>query len=83
MISRDDIVRALKMEIAAETGVSFDDIDDNASFGSLGLNSISSVFILDKLEKQLNVDMNPLFFWDYPTIRLLADYVSSLTQKDE
>ena len=83
MTSSDDIVRALKAEIAGETGVPIDDIDDSASFASLGLNSISSVFILDKLEKRLKVEMNPLFFWDYPTIKLLADHLFSLRQDHE
>ena len=71
----------LKGEISAETGILLEEIDESATFFDLGLNSISAVFVLDVLEKKLNVEMNPLFFWDYPTLELLADYLSTLPQK--
>ena len=77
-----EILNTLKREIAKETGLPVSDIDDNATFNSLGLDSISSVFILDKIEKQLKIEMNPLFFWDYPTVGLLAQHITSL-RKDE
>ena len=81
MKTRDEILKLLKQEIASETGIPLSDIEDSSSFFGLGLNSISAVFILDVLEKKLQVEMNPLFFWDYPTVELLADYLTSLTRK--
>lgn len=71
------IRKLLKEEIANETGLPIDDIADDASFFSLGLNSISAVYILDSLEKKLNIPMNPLYFWDYPTVQLLADFLAT------
>lgn len=82
MKNRNDILNTLKEEIAKETGLSVSTIDDEASFYSLGLDSISSVFVLDELEKKLDVEMNPMFFWDYPTVRLLADYITSLSNHE-
>ena len=82
MKNRSDILNTLKEEIAKETGLSVSTIDDEASFYSLGLDSISSVFVLDELEKKLDVEMNPMFFWDYPTVRLLADYITSLSNHE-
>ncbi|MGC1242048.1 MAG: acyl carrier protein [Chryseosolibacter sp.] len=76
-----DILQLLKTEIARETGVPVSEIADSATFFDLGLNSISAVFILDILEKKLNIEMNPLFFWDYPTVELLAGYITTLGQK--
>ena len=73
-------MNALKQEIAKETGEPVSAIADDATFHSLGLDSISSVFILDKLEKELSIEMNPMFFWDYPTVGLLADHITSLAQ---
>lgn len=78
MISRFEILNALKAEIARETGLAISGIDENASFYALGLDSISSVFILDELEKTLKIEMNPMFFWDYPTVNLLADHITTL-----
>lgn len=71
----------LKGEIASETGIPLSEIEDSATFFDLGLNSISAVYMLDVLEKKLSIDMNPLFFWDYPTVELLADYLTSLQQQ--
>ena len=82
MKDRHDILSTLKEEIAKETGLSVSTIDDDASFYSLGLDSISSVFVLDELEKKLNVEMNPMFFWDYPTVRLLAEHITSLSNHE-
>lgn len=75
-------MNALKEEIARETGLPVSQIEEDASFHSLGLDSISSVFILDVLEKKLEIEMNPMFFWDYPTVRLLAEHIISLRNHD-
>jgi len=68
----------LKDEISRETRIPVSEIEDDAGFHSLGLDSISAVYILDRLEKKLGVTMNPLFFWDYPTVTLLAGHLTSL-----
>ena len=81
MKTKEEILLLLKTEIASETGIDVAEISDNASFFELGLNSISAVFVLDVLEKKLQVEMNPLFFWDYPTVELLSGYISTLIKK--
>jgi len=81
MRTKAEILQLLKLEIASETGVPISEIGDSASFFELGLNSISAVFILDVLEKKLKVEMNPLFFWDYPTLELLAEYITMQLKK--
>lgn len=81
MKTAEEILQLLKKEIAAETGVPVNEIGDTSSFFDLGLNSISAVFILDVLEKKLQIEMNPLFFWDYPTLDVFAAYTSTLQKK--
>ena len=78
MKAKIEILNALKEEIARETGMAVSHVDDDASFHSLGLDSISAIVVLDELEKRLSIEMNPMLFWDYPTIRLLADHINSL-----
>jgi len=80
-MTKAEILQTLKKEIASETGLDVSDIADTATFFDLGLNSISAVFILDVLEKKLKVEMNPLFFWDYPTVGSFADYITTLLKK--
>jgi acyl carrier protein len=80
-MTQEQVTARIKAEISRETGLAISEIDDGATFYSLGLDSVSSVYILDKLEKQLNVEMNPLFFWDYPTVGLFAEYITTLPLK--
>lgn len=80
-MTKADVLQLLKAEIAAETGIPPSEIEDASSFADLGLNSISAVFILDVLEKKLGREMNPLFFWDYPTVELLAAHITTLPQR--
>ncbi len=78
MKTKSEVMSIIKEAIAQEQGLSPDEIDDGASFFSLGLDSIKAVFILDVLEKKLGIEMSPLFFWDHPTIALLAEHLTSL-----
>ena len=81
MMTKAQIIILLKQEISKENGLPLSEIEDSATFYSLGLDSINAVFVLDKLEKHLKVEMNPLFFWDYPTVELLAEHISSIQVK--
>lgn len=77
MMTKAHILQTLKQEISRETGLPTEEIADDASFFSLGLNSISAVYILDTLEKKLKIEMNPMFFWDYPTVALFAEHLAA------
>jgi len=82
MTIKPEILNTLKEEIAKEAGLPLSKIKDDATFHSLGLDSISSVVVLDELEKKLGVEMNPIVFWDYPTVSLLAEHISSMIRHD-
>lgn len=73
--SPDEIVIFIKKAIAEEARVPDTSIDADKSFHLLGLDSISSIYILEKVENSFNVTISPLYFWDYPTIRLLAGQI--------
>jgi acyl carrier protein len=81
-MTKQDLIQILKQEIAKETGIPLNEIEDGADFFSLGLDSISCVFVLDKLEKKLKVELNPIFFWDYPTIDSLSGHIASLAPNE-
>ena len=78
-MSPEEIIKLLKAEISSETGIALDEIDDDASFFSLGLDSVSCVFVLDRVEKKLKVELNPMFFWDYPTVATFGAFLSTMT----
>jgi acyl carrier protein len=77
-MTEKEISEILKSEIARETGLPLSDIKDDAEFFELGLDSISCIYVLDRFEKQIGVELNPLYFFDHPTIITLSRFVTTL-----
>jgi acyl carrier protein len=82
-MTREELIRLLKDEISHETKIPASEIKSEESFYSLGLDSISCVFVLDELSKKLNLDLNPILFWDFPTVDLLASHIISLLHHEQ
>jgi acyl carrier protein len=74
-MSRQELIDFIKKEIANETGAKPETIDENASFHTLGLDSLSAVLILHNIEKEFGVELNPIHFWDYPTPAAFTDFI--------
>lgn len=64
--------------VSRETSIATNDIKVDETFHELGLDSINAVFVMEKLEKEFDVSLSPLCFWDYPTIRLLSEYIEAI-----
>jgi len=64
--------------VSRETRIATSDIKVDETFHELGLDSINAVFVMEKLEKEFDVSLSPLCFWDYPTIRLLSEYIEQI-----
>lgn len=75
MKTREETIAAIKRMISEETGIAANEIQSSDTFFNLGLDSVSCVFIMDKLEKELHVELNALSFWDYPTVETYADFL--------
>jgi acyl carrier protein len=65
----------LKTAIAEETGISMNEIADTDTFFNLGLDSVSCILLMDKVENKLGIELNPIYFWDYPSIDTYADFL--------
>ncbi len=74
-ISKEEIVKLFVDSIAKEMKTDPEKIDIHAEFFTLGLDSISSIYILDQLEDHLKIDINPLDFWDYPSVEKFSTYL--------
>lgn len=77
-MKKEELSLLLKKEISAETGIALHEIDDSATFHDLGLDSVSCVFVLDKIEKKLKIELNPMYFWDFPTVGEFAEHIVTL-----
>lgn len=74
-MTRPELIALFKTVIADETGIAASEIADTDTFFNLGLDSVSCIFLMDKVEKKLKVELNPIYFWDYPSIDTFADFL--------
>jgi len=77
MKSTDELVTLMKKIIAEEAKIPEEEIQASHSFFELGLDSITSIFMMEKLEQELSVSLNPMYFWDYPTLESYAGYLAN------
>jgi acyl carrier protein len=68
----------LTERIAVLTGVPAADVDPEAPFASLRLDSVDAVELVVALEDLLGCEIESTIAWDYPTIRLLSAHVAAL-----
>ena len=71
----EDIQNIFTRMVADETGSNQSDLNLDDTFHSHGLDSVSGIFVMEKLEKEFNILLTPLDFWDYPTIRLFSEHI--------
>jgi acyl carrier protein len=74
--SLNQMVIWLTKVIAQEKQVAADQIDSEAPFVELGLDSMSAVALSGDLEMALSIELPPTLFWDYPNIVALAQFLS-------
>lgn len=60
-------VKALAL-VAAEAALDSADLQDSVSFGDLGVDSLMSLVIAEKLREELNVTVSGSLFLEYPTV---------------
>ncbi len=76
-----DIENFIKLLISKEINTSIEEIDSDEYFSSFGIDSMRAVALLDAMEKETGLDLNPLIFWDYPTIASLSKHINSCMNK--
>lgn len=74
-MKREELIEMIKKLIAEETGIPINDINDSDTFFNLGLDSVSCIFLMDKLEKKIQVELNPIHFWDYPSLDTYSEFL--------
>jgi acyl carrier protein len=51
-------------------------VDVNAKFARLGLDSAMTVYLLMELEEKLDLELSPETFYDHPTVDALSAYLA-------
>lgn len=78
LISRDEIVHIMQAIISEETKLAIEKINPELHLSSFGLDSINSIYVLDRLEDKFKIKLNPLLFYDHPTIASFAKHIDTL-----
>jgi iterative type I PKS product template protein len=65
--SNSTAVKAVAL-VAAEAGLDVSELQDEASFADLGVDSLMSLVIAEKLREQLGVTVSGSLFLEYPTV---------------
>lgn len=58
----------IRQKVADTLGVKAVDVNPDEEFMSLGLDSMHAIFLLDEIEKEFKIEINPHQFWEFPTI---------------
>lgn len=73
--NKQEICDFFKLKIAEEMQMDIMEIDIHQNFAQFRLDSINSLFILEQLENYLGISINPLDFWNYPTIGEFSQHI--------
>ncbi|WDD90503.1 SDR family NAD(P)-dependent oxidoreductase (plasmid) [Burkholderia sp. FERM BP-3421] len=74
-----DLITLLKSTLATEIQMSSDELDDQASFVDLGLDSVTAVTWTRTLGRALRVELTPAHVYQYPSIAKLLAYLREAT----
>lgn len=71
----EHVKAVLTKEIATELSMSPGEIDDQASFMKLGISSVQALKIINRLRKELDIDINPVALFEFKTIEDISNYL--------
>lgn len=75
MRKRTELLSIIKEAIGEVMNLNPNDIADTQSFYELGLDSYTCIMVLNTIELKYNLELNPVLFWDYPTLGAFADHL--------
>ncbi len=80
-LSLDTIQTYLMNEIRNATPPNGVELDGDTSFSSMGLDSMTQVSLIGKLEERFEVELDPTLAYDYPTVNALSKKLDELLVK--
>jgi len=76
-MTREEISTFCVDQLAEILRISKSEIDVNAKFTRLGLDSAMTVYLLMELEDRLDLELSPETFYDYPTVDALSAHLAA------
>ncbi len=82
-MSKQEIIDFMIKLIAEVAEEPIEDLDENTSFFKIGVSSIDALKIMNKIRKQLQVDINPVAMFEFKTIGEMSDYLLECIEEAE
>lgn len=75
-MEKHDIKAVLIKEIAEELSIAPGEIEEDASFMKLGVSSVQALKIVNRLRKELDMDINPVALFEFKTVDDISEYLA-------
>lgn len=66
--SGDSVADKAMLLVATEAGLDLSELDDSANFGDIGVDSLMSLVIAEKLREELSITVSGSLFLEYPSV---------------
>lgn len=73
-MKKQELIKIIKEKISQVVGLDINEIYEDESFLRMGISSIQSVKIINLIQKELNMELNPVILFRYETINELVDH---------
>jgi acyl carrier protein len=74
-LSKHEIIELIKKEIATVLNRSDDSIDEDVNFLKIGVSSVQALKIINRIRRNLEIDINPVALFEHKTISEFAGYL--------
>ena len=78
-----EIEQMIKQLVADEQAVDVSTLNSEDNFHHMGLDSISSIFVLNELEHKYDIQLKPMHLWNNPTIGSFASFVHQMIHESK
>ncbi len=73
-MKKEELMELAKEKISEVVGFEPEEIDEHKNFLKMGISSIQAVKIINLIQKDLDLDLNPAVMFEYETLVELIDY---------
>lgn len=77
-MEKELIKSTLTRHVAEELAIAPADVDEDASFMRLGISSVQALKVVNRLRRELDLDINPVALFEFKTIEDISDYLSQV-----
>lgn len=74
-MDKTKLMEVAKLKISDVVGFEPDEIDETEAFLNMGIASIQAVKIINLIQKELDVELEPTLLFEYETLVDLVDYL--------